>query len=124
MKPNELAAAVEMLLSGEHAEWKERDLRLARETSALPVYADWTTTLLLAPDGRVFAFDEESRVLSEVHDERHKTLAVVAASERYASLAALRPARPTDARTCDLCNGLGKIERSVRCGQCMGLGWT
>jgi len=93
--------------------------QVAASHRGLPVYADLGGQLLLREDLSVLVVpDDGASEEAAVHDT---VLALVLASERFPTLAAIRPVVDDSDPVCDLCGGRGHVG-PVRCGRCCGLG--
>jgi hypothetical protein len=99
---------------------------IAIRAKGLPVYCDMGGCLVITMDGLVMHYDSDTGVCIEVHDPKWITLALVACSEKYAELKALKPPKPDDSDVCMACNGTGKLlpNSRIRCGTCAGTGWV
>lgn len=98
--------------------------RAARNTGGVPVYSDMGGVLVITADIRVLHFDPEQDVAHPVEDERWRTIALASAAKKFPELASLLPPTPSGAPTCHQCAGRGVLLGTIRCGQCLGLGWT
>ena len=106
-------------LAGRYA--AEGHLLLARE---------WTADLVLNSSGDVIVKDTDTGGPDSSANENETKLALFTAIEMYPELLSLLPQRPTNAATCESCEGTGVLEmalanpklRNVRC-QCFGAGW-
>ena len=98
---------------------------LARRYNALPVYRDIGGTLFLSPSGEVLSLGQtDENTLRPEKSVEWRTVAAVAAAERYPELSCLLPVRPTSTSDCATCGGSGRVApRNLRCGNCWGLGW-
>jgi hypothetical protein len=94
----------------------------AVRTGGLPVYSDPGGILLLKRDGSIVAYDPETHSVRDT-DEHWRRVALVKASRRYTSLAALLPPKHRDSVVCPACAGSGVILNGVDCANCSGLGW-
>jgi hypothetical protein len=86
---------------------------------------------LLRPDGTLWDVDDDfGRPLTPLPNELEAE-ALVWGTRRYAWLAELLPARPSDAVTCVACDGIGQPGNAPvpspgyrpLCPDCRGLGW-
>lgn len=120
---NEVDNCIDKLLRGV---WptSSQQMSILHKTSSLPVYSDISGSLVLTPEGKVFHYNPDSEIISEVLDDRWKTIAVVSAVETFPTLADLLPLKPPSAISCKSCSGSGKLfDGRVLCGDCGGLGW-
>jgi hypothetical protein len=103
---------------------------LGHRHSAIPLYADIGGAVLLRSDG-VFLeleWDQETEHHPRECSDLTSTVPLVAGAERYPWLKGLLPVRPSDARPCTSCQGLGRIVLTngsgrILCGVCGALGW-
>jgi hypothetical protein len=95
------------------------------EAGALPLYAGWTETIGLRPDGEVVSWSTEGEYpgTRPVEDQGWLLTALVKGVNRYPELRLLLPERPPNARDCwHLCHPFF-AEGKVTCSECYGLGW-
>jgi hypothetical protein len=97
-----------------------------RRNQALPLYVGWTETAGIRADGTMVRWlTEDVTNTQELGDSTWVNLALVQGALRYPALKPLIPARPSGARTCDVCRGSGTapdVPSSVIC-ICGGIGW-
>lgn len=104
-------------------------IEAVRFSGALPVYVDIGGALFLRPDGEVLSLEGSSKGEPHVEtDPRWRIAALVVGAEKYPELRPLLPARPSEAKNCEACDGSGKIRvggigPQIHCGICYGLGW-
>lgn len=97
------------------------DAELARRTGALPVYRDMGGALTLTRDGSLVAYPDENGQAEPLLDPGWRTLALVAAAERFPELASLRPRGGS--RPCPVCQGTGRVLGALGwCSKCHGVG--
>jgi hypothetical protein len=118
-----LAEAVKRLTKDAVDSFPDVAREAANATGGLPVQWDMGGVLVLTALGEVLHYDPETGTISAVADRRWRTAALVKASRNHHELAALSPARPSDALTCMQCGGTGKLFDVADCGVCMGTGW-
>ena len=123
----ETSEVIRRLIISWHAGPDAGRLRLneaARKCGGLPVYGDIGGVLFLRPDGQILrqstAFEEAPVVET---DPQWRLIAVVSAARRFAELSAIVPPKPSHARECLSCGGIGEMHGAI-CGECSGLGWT
>jgi hypothetical protein len=126
--PPSVADAIKRLAAGWLNEPDQHGLHsVVRERGALPVYLGIGGALLLTPDGDILGVAWDSREGPKREENPSLRLtAVVAGAEKYPELRPLVPVRPPDAKLCTSCGGQGFVlfsEKSIRCGECFGLGW-
>ncbi len=100
-----------------------------REHQALPLYLGWTETIGIRADGTLVRWATEGNWSdgTEFAEDTWVNLAIVQGALRYPELHGLIPERPSDATTCDQCQGSGKLQlppeyANVICN-CGGIGW-
>jgi hypothetical protein len=95
------------------------------EFGALPVYAGWTETIGLRPNGEMVRWSTEAEYqgIQLLEDPTWALIALVNGASRYAELRALLPTRGPAAVDCPCRKhplfGSGKVV----CPECAGLGW-
>ena len=96
-----------------------------REHRALPLYVGWTETAAIRSDGELVRWSTEDWPGSFEPSDTWEKVALVKGAERYPVLRRLIPARPADARDCEMCKGTGRFPQQpeivCRCG---GVGWV
>jgi len=98
---------------------------VARVARGLPVYCDIGGCIVIQPSGEIVQYTLDTGTVTSVVDPRWARVGCASAAEEYPEFAALKPRRPFDAMTCPACHGVGVLtELNVRCGTCMGLGWS
>lgn len=97
---------------------------VAKETGALPVYCSLGGCLLLCTDGVIRRYDAESGTVALETERKWILIGYVKAAQTFPELAGLMPKRPTTARMCSACNGIGRILGRLDCGVCSSLGWV
>jgi hypothetical protein len=81
---------------------------LAVRHSVLPLWGDLDCTWALNRDGEIIAFPDGISLDMHIEDDPlRRNTALVQGSKLYPEIAALIPARPSDAQTCPDCNGSG-----------------
>jgi hypothetical protein len=81
---------------------------LAVRYSVLPLWGDLDCTWALNPNGEIIAFPDGVSLDAYIEDDMlRRNTALVQGSKLYPEVAALIPARPSDAQTCPDCNGSG-----------------
>ncbi len=95
------------------------------EFGALPLYAGWTETIGVRPDGQIVRWSTEGEYsgVRLVEERRWVLSALVTGTERYPELRALLPARPRDAVDCQCRNHPLFAPGKMLCGICGGVGW-
>jgi hypothetical protein len=100
---------------------------IVRAHAFLPIYLGWVSAIGVRADASFVQWDHEDdpEAVRPLVDPYWQRMALCAGAKNYPELAALIPARPFDARTCEACAGTGTIEGAPRlmC-QCGGLGWV
>lgn len=100
------------------------DKQVALATGGLPVYADIGGAIAITPEGEFRSYDHETTEVSASVDAKWRRVALTHAAEKYPSLAALRPMKPSDAIGCPQCHGTGRLLKDLlRCATCVGTGW-
>lgn len=107
-------------LSNPAAEFQD----LARRYDALPVYSDVGGTIFLTPSSKVLCLPTDSVDLQEEHSPEWRLVALVHAAEKFPELQPLLPVRPDNTPACAACSGCGSVAGGLRCGACLGLGWS
>jgi len=92
---------------------------------------DWTHDVVLLPGGDVLVLDTEDGQAPRTATEEEARTALFRAIRHYPELLSLLPSRPSEAVTCDQCDGTGVLIASLqnpalrglvcRCG---GAGWV
>jgi hypothetical protein len=105
--------------------------RTGHAHAAIPLLADIGGAVLLRSDGTVLEleWDHVTEQRPRHLEEMASTVPLVAGTERYPWLGVLLPPRPTDARTCPSCLGVGRFTPAggsgrIFCGPCGALGWV
>lgn len=144
----EINRLIDLFLAGQNPdpipERSAPEIDAIRVAEALPAFEDWSAFSAITRDGEIVWVDRDAPVSPRpISDPRHRRITVFAASNRFPTLASLRPARPATARTCADCRGTGRfsfgleqeaIRRSSRVDDvreledrivcfCGGLGW-
>ena len=96
---------------------------IASRLEALPVYSDLGGTLFITPSLHILSLRSDDTVVSEELSSEWKLIALVAAAERFPELGQLLPVRPSGVTPCEVCSGTGRLQQSLRCASCFGLGW-
>jgi hypothetical protein len=103
--------------------WQAEHVRL---NQALPLYVGWTETAGIRADGSLVRWvTEDVTNTQELADATWVNLALVQGATRYPRLRSLIPSRPSSAKTCDACDGAGRMTGqppNVICC-CGGIGW-
>jgi hypothetical protein len=106
-----------------HIDWE------AREHGAIALMGTIGSVWLLRPDGDLFDVDSDfGKPLTPLPACLHVT-AIAVGCERYPWLRELLPARPANARDCQVCGGSGRISvpgnaaPGIICDRCQALGW-
>jgi hypothetical protein len=103
---------------------RDLSLRVASVTGCLPIYEDMGGTILLAPSGDLFFYDDGSETMNPVEDRVWENIALVSLAKKYPDLAEVLPVRPENAVDCPLCLGTGRVTSlNLLCGECGGTGW-
>ncbi len=90
----------------------------------LPVYCDATGCLVVTAEGEVVFFDADTQHVFHDVQPGWQVLALVAASEAFIELRALRPNAPANSTVCLQCAGKGTVTtHQFWCGKCCGTGW-
>jgi hypothetical protein len=102
----------------------------AARHQVLPLFNDFMGCWALDMDGRLVfcawgAIETVAPVSDHPVDAAGSNAALALGSRHFPALAAIRPARPSDAVTCTTCDGSGRLAEwpeNVVCA-CGGLGW-
>jgi hypothetical protein len=126
--PPELSAFLETRIVGYAAEAPETlrwESRFVAEFAALPLYAGWTETIGIRPDGEVIRWSTEGDYsgVRVVEDWISVLSALVTGAKRHPELRVLLPERPPVAVDCSCRNLPLLASGQVLCGTCGGIGW-
>ena len=96
----------------------------AMNACGLPVYCDAAGCLVITAKGEVVFYDADTQQVFHDVQPGWQVLALVAASEGFIELRALRPKVPAKSTACLQCAGNGKVTtQQFWCGKCCGTGW-
>jgi len=126
--PPELSAFLEARIVGYATEAQENlrwESRFVAEFAALPLYAGWTETIGIRPDGEVIRWSTEGDYpgVRPVVDWISVLSALVTGTTRHPELRLLLPERPPGAVDCWCRNHPLLASGQVLCGTCGGIGW-
>ncbi|HEX8697157.1 MAG TPA: hypothetical protein VF746_32355 [Longimicrobium sp.] len=128
----ELSAWIQRQIDALAADARENWLmRLCMERNAFPLSGNQVYLWAIRPDGVVLWIDHESFAHATEPETDLSALyaALVLGARRHPELRELIPARPADARLCDVCGGTGGPVTPAApavediCHGCDGLGW-
>jgi hypothetical protein len=124
----EVAARIAARIAEYPADAPEKSQWLApyvAQHGALPLYAGWTETIGIRPDGELIRWSTEDDFdgTRPVEDRSWVLTALVAGANGYPELRPLLPVRGPDAVDC-ACRAIPLcVSGTVICGECGGLGW-
>jgi hypothetical protein len=107
--------------------------RLSKDRKALHICGSIGFDCYISPDGDVFmeTYELSNDEPPVVDRSQHAQIAcLILGSEYIPALAQLLPVRPSNASTCETCEGVGWLHRGalgpqgILCHDCSGLGWS